>query len=94
MTPKDNSRNDRLSVSYSHKAEHILRGQFGQVALAKCDKFTKAFGDCAKDQGLMVVFNCRKHNNSMNECLRTWNSDEKFEEFKKVKAAEILNNRD
>ena len=87
---KDTSRNERLSISYSHKAEHVLRGQLGDRALRKCEGLTKAFADCARDQGLMVVFNCRGHNNSMNECLRHWNSDEKFEEFKRERAREII----
>ena len=87
---KDSSRSDRLSISYSHKAEHVLRSQFGAAALKKCSPFITTFGDCAKKEGVLVVFKCRGENNRMNECLREWNSDEKFEEFKQARAREIL----
>ena len=47
---KDTSRNDRLSISYSHKAEHVLRQELGQRALRRCDGDLKAFAECAKEQ--------------------------------------------
>jgi len=51
---KDTSRDGRLS--YSNMAEHTLRKELNAIAIKSCKEKSEAFGDCAKKEGLFVVF--------------------------------------
>lgn len=57
---KDESRNDRLTLRKTN--EEVLRKKLQLEAEQACREETKAFGDCAKREGLWVVLNCRKEN--------------------------------
>ena len=59
------------------------------LALKKCDEFTRQFGECSREQGLLVIFKCRNQLNALNGCLKTYNSDEEFEKYKLVKEQEL-----
>ncbi len=60
------------------------------MALDQCKPKIEEFVKCSKESGLLVVFKCRDHNKAMNECLNSYNTKEKFEEYKKKREAEVL----
>mmetsp|Transcript_4656 Transcript_4656/g.7067 ORF Transcript_4656/g.7067 Transcript_4656/m.7067 type:complete len:108 (-) Transcript_4656:165-488(-) len=78
---KDSSRDGRLS--FRKFGEHQLRREFKDMAIDKCRDRINAFGKCAQEQGLMVVFKCRDFNKELNSCMAVHNSHEAFEEYKK-----------
>jgi len=53
-------RNDRLTIRKTN--EEVLRKRLEVQARDLCDTEIKSFVECAKYQGLLVVFNCRKEN--------------------------------
>ena len=77
---KEISRDNRLS--FRNFAEHQLRREFKDLAIEKCRDTVNAFGKCAQENGLGVVFYCREENKRMNECLHVYNSHEAFEKYK------------
>jgi hypothetical protein len=77
---KDNSRDSRLS--FRKFGEHQLRREFKEIAIEKCRDQIQAFGQCATDSGLLVVFKCKSFNRDVQECMRKYNSPEEFEKFK------------
>mmetsp|Transcript_17562 Transcript_17562/g.35216 ORF Transcript_17562/g.35216 Transcript_17562/m.35216 type:complete len:97 (-) Transcript_17562:145-435(-) len=84
---KDNGRDGRLS--YSNQAEHYLRKELSEIAKKECIKYSKALGDCAKREGLLVAFKCRGENRSLNECLHAFTNDDNFKAYSKKRAEEI-----
>ena len=84
---KDEGREARLS--FRRFAEHKMRREFKEAAIKKCDGHLKAFGQCAQDSGLLVVFKCRDLNKKINECMMENNSDEKFQAFLKEHEGEL-----
>mmetsp|Transcript_4730 Transcript_4730/g.5453 ORF Transcript_4730/g.5453 Transcript_4730/m.5453 type:complete len:109 (-) Transcript_4730:205-531(-) len=77
---KDGSRDGRLS--FRKFGEHQLRREFKEIAIEKCRDQINAFGKCAQESGLMVVFKCRDFNKELNKCMAIHNSHEAFEEYK------------
>jgi hypothetical protein len=61
--------------------EEVLRKVLQAEAREKCMSFTKAFGDCAKEASIMVVFKCRDENRAMQDCLSREYNEEKFAQF-------------
>lgn len=59
--PKQDARNSRLSTLRKTN-EEVLRKKLQTQAKKKCDPFFKDFADCAKENGLLVIFNCREQN--------------------------------
>jgi hypothetical protein len=49
-------------LQFSNYAEIELRKELGAIARSKCDSYLAAFSACAKENGLMVVINCRAQN--------------------------------
>ena len=84
---KDDGRDARLS--FRRFAEHKMKREFKEHAIEKCSDHLKAFGQCAQDNGLMVVFKCRHLNKAINECMYRENSPEAFEQFLKDNQAEL-----
>jgi hypothetical protein len=78
---KDTSREGRLS--FRNFAEHQMRSEFKREAIQKCDLQLRAFSDCAKVEGVMVVFRCREFKKAVDECMTVYNSSERFELYKK-----------
>ena len=70
---KDNGRDGRLS--YSNQAEHALRKELNQLAKDSCATLSRRLGDCAKANGVLVVFKCREENRLLNEVC--WGREEK-----------------
>lgn len=77
---KDNSRDSRLS--FRKFGEHQLRREFKDIAIEKCREPIQAFGKCASDSGLLVVFKCKSFNRDVQDCMRKYNSPEEFEKYK------------
>ena len=79
---KDYGRESRLSFKNFH--EHQLRKEFKELAMEKCSLPIKAFAECSKEQGIMVVFNCREYQKDLNDCMHVYNSPEAFEKYKQM----------
>ncbi len=77
---KDAGRDGRLS--FRKFGEHQLRREFKDMAIDKCRTEINAFGKCAQDNGLMVVWRCRHLNKELNACMAIHNSHEAFEKYK------------
>ncbi len=77
---KDVGRDGRLS--FRKFGEHQLRREFKDLAIEKCRNEINAFGKCAQDNGLLVVWNCRHLNKELNACMAIHNSKEAFEKYK------------
>lgn len=76
---KDEGRESRLS--FRRFAEHKMKREFKEAAIKTCDPHLKAFGQCAQENGLMVVFRCRELNKKINDCMMEHNSEEKFQAY-------------
>mmetsp|Transcript_11279 Transcript_11279/g.10908 ORF Transcript_11279/g.10908 Transcript_11279/m.10908 type:complete len:116 (-) Transcript_11279:74-421(-) len=77
---KSDGRDSRLQRTRKNN-EEVLRKKMQIEAQETCaSKFT-AFGACAKEHSLMVIFNCRKENREMSDCMETNCSAKKFEEY-------------
>lgn len=61
--------------------EEVLRKKLQNEGRDKCDEFFKAFGKCAKEQGMMVVINCRKENRAMSDCMERTCNEKEFEKY-------------
>lgn len=46
--------------------------------------------ECSKDNGLMVVINCRGANSAMNDCLTSYKNAEQFAKYKSLREVELL----
>ena len=49
----------------------------------------KAFADCAKTEGVFVVFRCREFQSAVNECMQVYMSNERWEMYKEEHAADL-----
>lgn len=56
----------------------------------KCSEVVKAFSDCGKLAGLLIVAKCREENKKLKACLTKWYHDE---DFKKQCTEEYLDER-
>ena len=63
----DPGRDGRLT--WSKYAEHEARKELSAIAIRKCDAHLAAFSRCAREQNLLVVFNCRAENRRMNVAI-------------------------
>jgi hypothetical protein len=86
---KDAGREGRLS--FRKFAEHQLRNEFKREAMEKCDVQLSAFADCAKIEGVLVVFKCREFQSAVNECMAVYNSKERWEMYKIEHEADLEN---
>lgn len=57
--------------------------------MKKCDLQIKAFAECGREEGLMVIFKCRDFQRSVNECMAVYNSNERWELYKKENAQDL-----
>lgn len=74
-----NDREGRLKLRKNN--EEVLRKVLQADARKKCLEETNAFGECAKDNGLMVVLKCREKNTVMQNCLTHHYNDKTFDAF-------------
>ena len=77
---KDAGRQSRMSIKKFE--EHQLRTEFKSIAIERCKDQVQAFGKCASENGLMVVFRCRDFLKNMNACMEQQNSNEEFQKYK------------
>lgn len=45
-----------------------------------CKEQVKAFEECCKDQGLLMVVSCQAQNSALKDCLTQWYQNEDFKE--------------
>jgi hypothetical protein len=57
---KRSARESRLSIRNANK--EVLRRELQDLSKVHCVQQIRSFGDCAKREGLMVIFRCRKEN--------------------------------
>ncbi|GMH57968.1 hypothetical protein TL16_g02510 [Triparma laevis f. inornata] len=84
---KDTGRDGRLN--YSNQAEHALRKELSEIAKTACKENSVALGDCARKEGILVVFKCRKEKDALNSCLNVFTNEKAFEEYKQKRALEL-----
>lgn len=89
LSVKDDGRDARLS--FRNFAESQLRKEFKQEAMKKCDLQVGAFAECIKEQGLLAPFRCREYNNDVKECMAVYNSEDRFELYKKEHQDDLEN---
>ena len=83
-----------VRLSFRNFAEHQLRREFRHELLSdpsKCAIPLKAFAECAKEEGVWVVFNCRDFQRSVNECMSIYNSPQAWEAYKDLHKADLEN---
>lgn len=61
---KQEARDSRLRPIMRKNNEEVLRKKLQLQAQQKCAPFFKNFAECSKENGLMVVFNCRIQNSA------------------------------
>ena len=83
----DPGRDGRLT--WSKYAEHEARKELSAIAIRKCDAHLAAFSRCAREQNLLVVFNCRAENRRMNDCLHRYTNETAFEDYKLRRGKEL-----
>ena len=83
----DPGRDSRLT--WSKRAEYEARKELSAIATKKSDAYLAAFSNCAKEQNLLVVFNCREENRAMNACLSQYTNETAFEEYKLRRSMEL-----
>jgi len=84
---KDVSRQSRLS--FRNFAEHQLRQEFKNDAIEKCQLQVKAFAECGKEEGLMVIFRCQDFYKEVTDCMAYHNSNQRWEIYKKEHEADL-----
>jgi hypothetical protein len=77
---KSGARDSRL-VRMRKANEEVLRKKLQIEAQEKCASAFKDFGRCAKEQSIMVVFNCRKENREMSDCMERHCNEKIFEDY-------------
>uniref|UniRef100_A0A7S2US42 COX assembly mitochondrial protein n=1 Tax=Fibrocapsa japonica TaxID=94617 RepID=A0A7S2US42_9STRA len=88
MSEADKVRNSRLS--WSNQAQYRLQQELNEVALQKCADQVKAFADCSKDSGFLVIWSCREQNKAMNECLHSYTSQECLEAYQREREQQLM----
>ena len=78
---KDELRDSRFH--FRNLAEHELRRDLKEEAMAKCDPEIKAFAECSQENGLWVVWTCRDLFKKVNDCMHVYNSEEVWQKYRK-----------
>ena len=89
IASKNRARNSRLTNKVSLQLEKNLSEELQMIALQKCDHKVRQFAECAKAQGMLVVFKCRGENREMNKCLSQYTNPEAFAVYKAARMAEL-----
>jgi len=63
---------------------------FLNEARAKCTDKIQDYVNCARDNGLMVVFKCRQHNKDMNACVAEYTTEDLWETYRQQKIDQYL----
>lgn len=74
---KDNA-NRETRLSFRKFAENQMRNDFKADAMEKCDLQLGSFAECIKVEGLMAPFKCKSIKNDVDDCMRVYNSEERF----------------
>ena len=85
---KDEGRSSRFS--FRNRAEYLLRRDMKEEAMqVHCKKQVADFAECAKEQGLFVVFACQPALKTLNECLAIHNGEEAWQRYKEAHKDEL-----
>lgn len=85
---KDEGRSSRFS--FRNRAEYLLRRDMKEEAMQiHCKTQVMDFAECAKAQGLYVVFACQPALKKMNECLAIHNGEEAWQVYKEKHKDEL-----
>jgi hypothetical protein len=84
---KDFDRGERLS--FRNRAEHLLRRDMKEQAMESCKLQVQAFAECARENGLWVVYSCRDKLKGVNECLAVHNGEEAWQRYKEAHKEEL-----
>jgi hypothetical protein len=84
---KESAREGRLS--FKNRAEDLLRYEMKEDAKEKCKEYIKTFAECAKKEGLFVVFQCRSELKEMNGCMAIHNGPEAWQKYKEAHKEEL-----
>lgn len=60
-----------------------------EEALEICNAQVKDFAECAQENGLWVIWSCRKQHNAIKQCLSIHNGEEAWERYKEKHAHEL-----
>ena len=85
---KDDGRASRFS--FRNRAEYLLRRDMKEEAMqVHCKQQVADFANCAKEQGLFVVFACQPALKTLNECLAIHNGEEAWQRYKEAHKDEL-----
>ena len=84
---KDYDRDSRLSRQ--KKEEYRLRCELAEIAHEKCAQQFHDVHICAKENGFMAVWSCRKLLKRVEKCLELHNGEEAWQKFKAEREADI-----
>eukprot|EP00286_Rhodomonas_abbreviata_P016231 CAMPEP_0181325246 /NCGR_PEP_ID=MMETSP1101-20121128/20815_1 /TAXON_ID=46948 /ORGANISM="Rhodomonas abbreviata, Strain Caron Lab Isolate" /LENGTH=110 /DNA_ID=CAMNT_0023433525 /DNA_START=17 /DNA_END=349 /DNA_ORIENTATION=- len=70
--------------------EKAIYDEAKRNAINACKPHIDAFAACDKLQGLMVIFNCRKENNAMNDCMRALMTPEHLDKIREQRQTRML----
>eukprot|EP01031_Cornospumella_fuschlensis_P039246 gene39246-47763_t len=76
---KQEARDSRLSLRKTQ--EEVLRRKLHAEAFQHCKEEVVAFGECVKQEGFWVIFNCRQQNAALNDCFKRHTTEEAFDKF-------------
>jgi Cytochrome c oxidase biogenesis protein Cmc1 like len=84
---KETAREGRLS--FKNRAQDLLKYELKEDAKEKCKDYIKTFAECAKKEGLLVVFQCRSQLKEMNGCMAIHNGPEAWQRYKEEHKEEL-----
>ena len=70
-------------MKHTHSHIQVLRKQLINEAKDHCKEHAVAFGKCAYESSIMVVFKCRKLNEAMSNCYDKHYNEEAFQTYAK-----------
>lgn len=76
--------------SFLNRAEDLLRRDMKEEATqVHCKQQVADFANCAKEQGIYVVFACQSALKTLNACMEIHNGEEAWQRYKEVHKDEL-----
>ncbi|RWS23185.1 COX assembly mitochondrial protein-like protein [Leptotrombidium deliense] len=76
--PKGLGDPDDLSLRKVEREVLIPKLMREKTRWINCVDVANEFDQCAKENGFFMIFNCRKVNNRMQDCMKSWYENEEF----------------
>eukprot|EP00924_Labyrinthula_sp_SR-Ha-C_P010360 maker-scaffold_23-snap-gene-4.58-mRNA-1 protein AED:0.00 eAED:0.00 QI:47/1/1/1/1/1/2/1470/103 len=67
---------------WGNYSDEQLRKEYFKYVHTFCKKEIDEFINCSKQEGLLVIFKCRKENRAQNDCAHKYNTNERWNEFR------------